>query len=99
MNTSFGIIVFALALTVMTLVGPAPSRAEETVHGLLQSGWIIVKKTQADEWKKGAPPYAELDRLIYVVTYILKKDNKIMTCRLTRDMMYDTSEETCNPTD
>jgi len=98
MNTPFGIFAFVSALTVMTFAGPAPSRAQETVHGLLQSGWVIVKKTQTDEWKKGAPPYAELDRLIYVVTYILKKDGKTMTCRLTRDMMYDTSEQTCSPT-
>ena len=97
MHTSFGTIVFVIAVTIMTFASPAPSRADETVHGLLQAGWVIVKKTQADEWKKGAPPYAELDRLIYVVTYILKKDGKTMTCRLSRDMMYDTSEQTCSP--
>jgi len=98
MNTSLGKIVFVVAWAILTLAIPTTSRAQETVHGLRQNGWVVVKKSDANEWRKGIPPYENLDRLIYVVTYILEKDGKTITCTLARDMMADTFKQTCRPT-
>ena len=98
MNTFFGRAALVGMVIALVLAGPAKSWAQETVHGLQQAGWVIVKKTDADEWRAGLPPYENLRRLIYVVTYTLEKEGESMTCTLARDMMFDTSEQKCSRT-
>ena len=93
-----GLMILVAALTLMTLTGPATAQTRATVHELRQAGWVIVEKTENDEWHTGIPPYEELRRLVYVVTYVLEKEGKIMTCSLARDVMYDSFRQTCNRT-
>lgn len=85
------------AFTALALFYPVPLASAEqiTVHALRQVGWTVVDKSAHDEWLDGKAPYHSMRRLLYVVTYTLQKDGKAVTCRLTRDVMYDTSTETC----
>ncbi len=98
MNKSFARINFIAAVIFMALAGPAKSQSEDTVHGLRQAGWVVVDKTATNEWHKGAPPYEELGRLVYVTIYTLEKEGNTVVCVLTRDLMFDTYSETCKRT-
>ncbi len=97
LNHLTGPVVFCLISLFVMLAPPANAQQEETVHGLLRSGWVITQKTETDERHPGIPPYEKLDRIVYVVTYTLAKDGRAMTCTLTRDQMFDTASETCEP--
>ena len=87
------------ALILMTLAGPlrAQTETEASVFDLRRAGWVIVEKTARNEWQAGVPPYEELGRMVYVVTYVLEKDGQTMTCTLARDVMYDTMKQSCGP--
>ena len=78
--------------------GSVGAPAEETVHGLRQAGWVLVEKSERDEWRMGLSPYENIRRLVYVVTYTLRKEGRTMTCTLARDVMYDTFKQTCAQT-
>ncbi|MEE8393597.1 MAG: hypothetical protein V3R66_04570 [Rhodospirillales bacterium] len=76
---------------------PSPAQAGETVHGLRQAGWVLVEKSEHDEWHMGVAPYENISRLVYVVKYTLRKEGKTMICTLERDVMLDTAKQTCAP--
>lgn len=84
------------------LLTPVTSYAapvDMTANSLRQAGWVQVSKTEHDEWHAGIPPYEYLRRLLYVVTYTFEKDGKNVTCTLSRDVMYDNFEQTCEKAD
>ncbi len=91
--TKMFFLVVPLILTIQ--VEPLNAQTEVTIHGLRQAGWVFAEKTESNEWHVGIPPYEELRRLVYVVTYTLKKEGQTMICTLARDVMYDTSKEKC----
>ncbi len=92
------LVAFAGMAMLFAPTGSAGAPAAETVHGLRQAGWVLVEKSERDEWRMGLSPYENMRRLVYVVTYTLKKEGRTMTCTLARDVMYDTFKQTCAPT-
>lgn len=83
----------AALLSPLTSMG---ANGGETVNGLRQAGWVVVEKTDRDEWLPGKAPYEDLGSLIYIVTYTMRKDGKTKTCTLARDNMSDTFEQSCS---
>ncbi len=98
MNKHTGLKVVLAFITLALLLGVSTSLASPpdlTVNGLRQAGWMQVDKSERDIWYPGKAPYEKLKRQVYEVTYTFKKGSRTMTCTLSREVMYDTSEENC----
>ncbi len=86
----------AAVLVLPAAAQPTDAGHADTVNGLRQADWQVVKKVERDEWVKGEAPYENLRRLIYTAVYTLEKNGRTRTCTLTRDLMTDKFTERCS---
>ena len=85
----------------MTALLPSAEPTAKTPNAMslveLQSaGWAIVEKTEAQKRLPGVAPYQNLERVIQIVNYRLRRNGAEIRCKTAYDSQRDHYEETCS---
>ena len=66
------------------------------VYKFIQQGWKVVEKQNIIEKRPGIKPYQNLERVVEIVKYKLKKGEVFKFCKVEYDSQVDKIFDSCN---
>jgi len=79
---------------------PSPLAAKTPVGlslvQLQSAGWKVVEKTETQQRLPGVTPYQNLERVLQIFDYRLRKNGAEIRCKTAYDSQRDHYEETCS---
>ncbi len=94
--TSILIFLFFVQLTENVLIYANFENETMKILELKRQGWEVVEKQNNIEKRPGIKPYENLERLVQVVKYKLKKNKKVFFCIVEYDSQLDRIIDECD---